>query len=390
MVPTLQTYETATCRYFVANQCQSCTLLGTASGSRLETKIAHLVSTLERRNITPQGIQPPIILEHPWGSRHKVKLSVSGSAQSPIIGITRRDQSTQDLVECPLSAAPIQTLLQHLARFISEHSLTPYDIERRTGELKYIIVTLTTAHDQGIMRFVLRNHDLIPRIRAAIPELLSAFPWISAVSCNIQPRHAAILEGPEEVLLSEQSLIREYFGVVPLYFAPQSFMQVTPEIARILYARAAEVVKRVSPKLLVDLYCGVGGFALSAAPFCEEVYGVELSQQAIFCAERSAQELGYTHASFSATEVDHFVQTMTKLIPDMLIVNPPRRGLSEAVCEYIRRTKPQQMLYSSCNVETFADDVAALSPDYTLVELTPFDMFPMTKHWEVLGVLGST
>jgi 23S rRNA (uracil747-C5)-methyltransferase len=314
-------------------------------------------------------------------------MSVSGSVETPIIGLTRRDRSTHDLLDCSLSTEPIQRLLHQLALVISDYSLTPYDIENRTGELKFMIVTTTQDHKAGILRFVLRSRKLIPRVSAAIPHLQSTFPWIAAVSCNIQPLPAAIIEGPEEVLLTESPLIREQFGAIPLYFAPQSFMQVTPEIASQLYARAADIVQAASPHIALDLYCGVGGFSLSAAPYCQRVYGVELSQQAILCATRSANELRYRHAEFTAADVDQFVQAHAALTPNLLIVNPPRRGLSEAVRDYVRRAKPQQMIYSSCNVETFAHDVAALCSDYTLVELTPFDMFPMTMHWEVLGVL---
>jgi 23S rRNA (uracil747-C5)-methyltransferase len=333
----------------------------------------------------PGVLQPAVTLKQPWRTRHKVKMSVSGSVQNPIVGLTRRDRSTQELLECSLSTEPIQSLLHELAVVISSHSLTPYDIERRRGELKFIIVTTTHDHQEGIVRFVLRSHELIPHITAALPRLMSVFPWIRVVSCNIQPLHAAILGGPEEVVLTESSLIRELFGVVPLYFAPQSFMQVTPAIASQLYAQAAEIVQRAAPRVVLDLYCGVGGFSLSAAPHCREVHGVEISEQAILCAQRSARELAYEHTLFTASDVDAFVRSVVTLSPDLLIVNPPRRGLSEAVREYARRAKPKYILYSSCNPETFAQDVAAISNDYALEELTPFDMFPMTMHWEVLG-----
>lgn len=345
------------------------------------------MSTLERLNVYPQTMHQPITLKHPWRSRHKVKMSVSGSVQSPIIGVTRRDRSTQDLRDCSLSSEPIASLLHGLALTISDLSLTPYDIERRRGELKFIIINSTQDHSQGILRFVLRSRALIPQVTAAIPRLRESFPWIAAVSCNIQPLPAAIVEGPEEILLTENSLIREHFGVVPLHFAPQSFMQVTPEIACQLYALAGELTQAASPKVVLDLYCGVGGFSLHAAPYSGEVYGVELSEQAILCAEHSAAELGYRHTKFTAADVDRFVQSNTSLAPDLIIVNPPRRGLSEAVRDFIKHTQPQRIIYSSCNVESFARDVAALSPDYKVIALTPFDMFPMTMHWELLGVL---
>lgn len=380
-------YEKATCPYFTSNQCQSCTLLAIAQGSRIDSKAASLVSSLRQFNVAPQTINQPITLKHPWGSRHKVKMSISGSARNPTIGVTQRDRTTQDLRECSLPTEPIQRLLQELADTISDLDLSPYDIEQRQGELKFLIINSTQDNTQGILRFVLRSRKLIPQITSAVPRLRESFPWVVAISCNIQPLPAAIIEGPEEIVLTESALIREQFGTVPLYFAPQSFMQVTPEIAHQLYTRAGAIVQAASPKVTLDLYCGVGGFSLNAAPYSGEVYGIELSEQAIVCANRSAAELGYRNTKFTAADVDQFIQANTIPAPDLLIINPPRRGLSEAVRDYIRNTKPKLLIYSSCNVDSFSRDVALLSPDYKLTELTPFDMFPMTMHWEVLGVL---
>jgi len=384
-----QGYEEAECAYYRAGSCSSCGLLANSPGTRLEAKLALFRSTLQSFNLGHVTTNPPVTVKHPWHSRHKVKMSVSGSTTDPVIGITRQDTTSIDLVDCALSAAPIASLLHYLRTLISTYSLTPYDIERRTGELKHIIVMTTSNDDQAIVRFILRSSEAISRLSKAVGPMQKAFPWITAVSANIQPLPAAILEGPDETILTENAYIREHFGSLPLYLAPQSFMQVTPEIAKKLYQHASEFVLKIKPSTLLDLFCGVGGFSLSVAPQCGEVIGVELSAQAIECARRSAQELGYANVSFHAYDVDKFLATTFPLRnPEVVLVNPPRRGLSAATIAYLHRVTPIHILYSSCNPETFCRDVQNLSSHYEIEQVTPFDMFPMTKHWEVFGVLN--
>lgn len=382
------TYENAECDYYSAGTCQSCSLLGISPGSRLKIKNEHLYSILRNGNVYPSRIHNVVTLSRPWQSRHKIKMSVGGSVSAPIIGITRHDRTTHELVECSLSPTPLRELLRHLRSVIAKRNMVPYDIEARTGELKHVIIISTHDNSSGIIRFVLRSPDLIPTIRDEVQTLQKLFPWISVVSCNIQSLPAAILEGPDEIPLTENRFIREQLGSLPLYFSSQSFMQVTPSIAQQLYKTTATLAKEVKPKLLLDLFCGVGGFSLSAAPHCQSVLGIELSPQAIECAQLSAREQGLSHVHFISSDVDLYLQMRSDLVPDMVTVNPPRRGLSEATCAYLSGALPERIIYSSCNPETFCRDVRLLSADYELVELWPFDMFPMTHHWEVLGLLA--
>jgi 23S rRNA (uracil747-C5)-methyltransferase len=383
-------YENASCHYHSAGMCRSCTLLDTAAGTRLSSKLASLTGTLTRCKVHPSVLRDAVTLPSPWHTRHKVKMSVSGSVANPVIGITRQDRTSQELAECPLSTELIADLLRHLASVITTYSLTPYDIAARTGELKYIIITTTSRRDQGILRFIMRSREALPHVQAAATDLTSHFPWIKVISCNIQPIPAAILEGSEEIPITDNTVIREEFASLPLFFTPQSFMQVTPAIAQQLYIRAAQLVSKVSPHRLLDLFCGVGGFSLSVAPYCREILGIEISAQAIGCAQRAADELGLHHVHFQATDVEAFIRENRDYSPDMIVVNPPRRGLSEDTLRYFMHSRPQHILYSSCNPETFARDAQTLLPSYTLEELTPFDMFPMTHHWEVLGLFSTS
>ncbi len=381
-------YESASCNYFSRGVCGSCSLLSLAPGARIRSKELRLHDLANRLLVPHERVLPIISPEHPWESRRKIKMSVTGTSEAACIGIVRRDFSSVDLTDCPLTPTPIRELLHEVKRLIATYKLTPYSITNRTGELKHLIVMSNQALSSAILRFVLRSSDFVSRIEQCAREIQAQFPWVQVVSCNIQPLPAALLEGPEEILLSEATHLREVYGDIPLYLSPQSFMQVTPSIATRLYKRAAEAAAPHKFERALDLYCGAGGFSLHLANHVGKVTGVELSESAIAAATRSASEIGASNVSFVSNSAEHYLASLANPTPDLILVNPPRRGLTEEVLTTICKLKPTAVFYSSCNPETFARDCEVLQRQYEVTEITPFDMFPLTEHMELFATFS--
>lgn len=380
-------YEDATCPYFSAATCNSCALLGVSSGARVTTKEARVLEILREHGVIAEHTESMRIPKVPWGSRCKTKVSVTGTLENPTLGIVRTDLSTQDLSECPLTPRRVQHLFATLKEIIKDARLTPYDITARTGELKHIIVTHNHDESEGILRFILRSSEAIPRISKCVARIQTLHPWVTVVSCNVQPIPAAILEGPDETLLTERKTMEVLYNDISLSFTPQSFIQVTHEIAAALYHRAATYVRENSFSHAVDLFCGVGGFSLSIASSVRAITGIEVSPSAVESAHHSASHLAISHARFIADDVESFLKASALDDVDLIIVNPPRRGLSTGIKQEILRCAPRSIIYSSCAPETFARDCSELTSAYTLRILAPFDMFPLTDHCEVLGIL---
>jgi 23S rRNA (uracil747-C5)-methyltransferase len=316
-------------------------------------------------------------------------MTVTGTAAAPCVGIVKSDLSSADLTDCPLTPVPIRNLLRELKKLIGSHKLEPYSVTARRGELKHIIVMADHNISSAIVRFVVRSTECVARLRKCVPSLQEAFPWIRVVSCNIQALPAALLEGPEEILLTATSHIREIYGDIPLYLSPQSFMQVTPAIANLLYQRAAAAAADKRFKSALDLYCGAGGFSLHLAKHVQRVTGVEVSESAIDSARRSAAEIGASNTTFIADAVERFLRFEGIQKPDVVLVNPPRRGLTQDVRLRLLELHPGTIFYSSCNPETFARDIQAMAHTYEVTSIDPFDMFPMTEHIELFAVLRS-
>lgn len=374
------------CHYFTNNLCRSCSQLSITEEQRSEEKLS-VFRKLTSPLLTPQTkILPLYQPQTIFPSRSKAKLSVTGDLEHPTIGLVDNEFKGIELLNCPLHLPCINQLLYSLPQIIKDYKLRPYDISKRTGELKGVIVNSNRTASEIMLRFVLRSSEAIPRIRKAIPELQSAHPNLKVISANIQAIPNQVLEGPEEYLLTEKTIIWETYDELQFAFAPQCFSQVTPETAEALYLYVQTLVKAAKPKILLDLYCGVGGFALFSAKYCEQAIGIENSPWSIACAKKSAEKNGIANATFVQADSENFSEQLRGCAIDLLICNPPRRGLSKNIIEQINKLKPKELVYSSCNLETLVRDIALLE-DHKLKSLAPFEMFPLTKHLEVVAHL---
>lgn len=370
------------CALYTAGNCRSCQWLEKPYPQQLADKQQHLQNLLAQHPVA-QWLAP--VTGPQAAFRNKAKMVVSGSVERPLLGILQRDGTPADLCACPLYPASFAPLFPLLKTFIARAGLTPYNVARKRGELKYLLLTEST-HSGGVMlRFVLRSETKLAQLRAALPWLQQQLPQLKVISANIQPVHMAIMEGEREIPLTEQQALEEQFNQVPLYIRPQSFFQTNPQVAARLYATARDWVRALGISSMWDLFCGVGGFGLHCADRETQLTGIEISAEAIACARQSAQALGLRKVGFQALDSTRFA-TAEGQVPQLVVVNPPRRGIGRALCEYLNTMAPDYLLYSSCNAQTMASDIALL-PGYRVARVQLFDMFPHTAHYEVLALL---
>lgn len=370
------------CALYQAGTCRSCQWLEKPYPQQLTEKQHHLQSLLAEREIS-QWLAP--VTGGQSAFRNKAKMVVSGSVERPLLGMLHRDGTPVDLCGCPLYPASFAPVFDVLKSFIPRAGLTPYNVARKRGELKYLLLTESTYSGGLMLRFVLRSENKLTQLRAALPWLQQQLPQLKVISANIQPVHMAIMEGEQEIPLTEQQALEEQFNHVPLYIRPQSFFQTNPQVASQLYASARDWVRALNISSMWDLFCGVGGFGLHCAQAQTRLTGIEISAEAIACAKQSAQTLGLQHVDFQALDSTRFA-TAAGAVPELVLVNPPRRGIGKALCDYLNHMAPGYLLYSSCNAESMAKDMAML-PDYRIERVQLFDMFPHTAHYEVLTLL---
>lgn len=369
------------CALYDAGRCRSCQWLELPLTQQLADKMANLRELLASH---PAARWLAPVSGPETAFRNKAKMVVSGSVERPLLGMLHRDGTPEDLTDCPLYPPSFEPVFAALKPFIARAGLTPYNVARKRGELKYLL--LTESQQGGMMlRFVLRSAVKLAQLRAALPWLQQQLPQLKVITANIQPVHMAIMEGEQEIFLSDQQALAENFNGVPLWIRPQSFFQTNPTVASQLYATARDWVRALPVNHMWDLFCGVGGFGLHCATPQMRLTGIEIAPEAIACAKQSAAQLGLTTLHFQALDSTQFA-THEDDIPQLVLVNPPRRGIGAELCDYLSRMAPPYIIYSSCNARTMAADIDRLQ-GYRLERVQLFDMFPHTAHYEVLTLL---
>ncbi|KAA1424358.1 methyltransferase domain-containing protein [Nocardioides antri] len=373
------------CAHYDRYECRSCTWLERPYDDQLAAKqdsTRALLSAALGERPEPEWLPP--VASAPEGFRTKAKMVAGGTADAPTLGLWDPGRGAVDLRDCALHTPGIRAALPVLADFVSRAGLPPYDVPARRGELKHVLVTESPAGEL-MVRWVLRSTEAEARIRKHLPWLREQLPLLRVVTLNIQPAHAAVLEGDREVVLTEQATLPMQVNGLTLHLGPRSFFQTNTDVAAALYRTAQAWADELAPRTVHDLYCGVGGFALHLAGPDRTVTGIEISADAVAAAERGRSDAGLSaeQVRFVAGDATSYLLEETA---ELLVVNPPRRGLGADLAGRIEDVGPAAVLYSSCNPQTLARDVAVLR-SYLPVRAQVLDMFPQTAHLEVLLLL---
>ncbi|MRG59658.1 23S rRNA (uracil(747)-C(5))-methyltransferase RlmC [Agromyces sp. CFH 90414] len=380
------------CAYFDAGRCRSCSLMGEPYPQQLAGKQAHAEALLAPFGVG-EWLAPVASAESSY--RNKAKMVVGGTIDRPTIGILDADGHGIDLQACGICSPGHRAAFPTIARFITRAAITPYDVASRTGELKHLIVT-ESPDGELMIRFVLRSTEPVARLRKHLPSLLGDLPNARVVTANLLPEHKAVLEGAEEVVLTAQQTLPMRLNDVTMHLRPQSFFQTNTEIAAALYAEARDWIRQLAPDSAWDLYSGVGGFALhlagSGADAATEVTGplvtgIETSLEAVASAELSRTDAALERVRFAAGDATAFALGASPAeAPDLVVVNPPRRGIGADLAAWLEASGIGHVLYSSCNAASLARDLRAM-PSLRPVRARVFDMFPQTTHFEVMVLL---
>jgi 23S rRNA (uracil1939-C5)-methyltransferase len=295
-----------------------------------------------------------------------------------------------EAINCSLQPKLFSEILVFLKEWFCKHDISTYDEESKKGLLRHIYLRCS-KDEKDVSLVLVVNGKSIPQSEEIVSEIVEKFPMISSVMINVNTLDTNVICTDEYIALYGKGYIEDILCGVNLKISPASFYQVNHDIAEAIYKKAASLADLKGDECLLDLYSGIGSIGLSMAKRVKEVIGVEVVEDAVLCAEENAKRNGIENASFfcaDASETENIVEALErvakrKISPDVVILDPPRKGSSPELLDYLANTSLQKIVYVSCNPDTLARDAGILiEKGFKISEVYPFDMFPRTGHVE--------
>ncbi len=328
---------------------------------------------------------PPVLgMDSPFGYRNKTSLTTGGTAEQPLLGFyAPRCHAVIPAASCPNAMPPADRLTAAFLSWMKTYQVEPYQEETRQGIIRHLVIRVNRKGESMVT--VAANSDRLPHPR----ELTDALVPLGVVSLWLNENRTGtnvILSDRYHHLYGKETLTDTLFDL-QFELSPASFFQVNPEQTEKLYQTALDFAQLRSTDLLCDVYCGAGTITLTMARHCREAVGIEIVPAAVENAKRNALRNGIGNASFRAGKAEELLPQMVAdgLRPDVIVVDPPRKGLDPAVIRAMAQAEPKRLVYVSCNPATLARDAGLLKEEgYKVRMVQPVDMFCWTSGVETV------
>ena len=379
----------------VAGPCGGCSLRHLDYAAELRAKQESVLDAFRRIG----GLEVPVldILPSPDVDRYRNKVQFPVGIDKngvPCIGFyAGRTHRIVPCPDCKLQPGVLNEIGNALCTFFAQQGIRPYDEQSGKGLVRHIFLR-RGAHSGQIMVCLVCTRAKLPHAEQLCTALRGQFPAISTILLNVNAKNTNVILGSENHILYGPGYIEDTLCGVPVRLGPLSFYQVNTLAAERLYGVAAQYAQLTPDDALLDLYCGMGTIGLSMAEQCRELIGVEIVPEAIESAKANAARMGEAVAAKSRFFCADAGQAATQLAaeglhPDIVMLDPPRKGCDEATLSAVVRMAPRRVVYVSCNPATAARDAAWLEQNgYHAEKVQPVDLFPRTKHCETVCLLS--
>ena len=324
-----------------------------------------------------------------YGYRNKAQYPVSSKKGRAYAGFFRA--GTHDVVEnqrCLILPEQTDAVKDAVMDYVNQYRVPAYDETTHTGLLRHIYVRRGAVSGQILVCLVC-NGEKLPKVDALIARL-KAIPGFTTLVLSVNTKKGNAVLGDKFVTLCGPGYIEDTLCGLNFRLSPRSFYQVNHHQAQRLYEAAISQAEITKNDTVLDLYCGVGTITLAMAGAAGKVIGVEVIPQAVEDARDNAKRNGIENAEFFCGDAGAAALELEKngVKPDVVVVDPPRKGLNADTIEALHRMAPRRIVYVSCDPATLARDVALLKDQgYTLASATAADLFPRCSHVESIVCL---
>ena len=373
----------------VAGPCGGCSLRHLRYQAELQAKEDSVADAFRRIGGLNVPIQPILPSPEVDRYRNKVQYPVGKDKNGHLcIGFyAGRSHRIVPCADCKLQPAVLNEIGNTLCGLLEQYGIQPYDEQSGKGLVRHIFLR-RGAHSGQIMVCLVCTRPSLPHADEIVRQLCSRFDAIRTILINVNQEKTNVILGLKNQILYGSGFIEDTLCDVPVQLGPLSFYQVNTPGAEQLYKVAAAYAAPTPDDLLLDLYCGMGTIGLSMVQHCRELIGVEIIPEAIESAKANASRMGADVAAKSRFFCADAGQAASRLAseglaPDIIVVDPPRKGCDQATLSAIIKMAPRRLVYVSCNPATAARDCAILAQSgYSVDKVQPVDMFPRTGHVE--------
>jgi 23S rRNA (uracil1939-C5)-methyltransferase len=332
-------------------------------------------------------VRPIVVMDDPWTFRNKMEFSFQPPHR---LGLHQRGRWDEviDVQTCFLPSRSVMEIVAAVRAFVVEHDLVCYDTRKHEGFLRHLVVREGRATGE-LMVAIVTAPGPFAQAAALADRLVAQHPQIASFIWAINATQSDAVEVSESHVLHGRPFIFERLGGRIFKVGLLTFFQTNTAQAERMIDVVAEFAHLRGAERVLDLYCGVGTFALALSAQASDVVGVDASTAAVEAARENAALNGVPNATFHSLDVGHLEEELPPRTRfDVVILDPPRAGAGARVMRAIRRLAPTRMVYVSCNPTTLAADLQELiSADYAIEAIQPLDLFPHTYHVEcVVGL----
>ncbi len=370
-------------------ECGGCSFQHWHYDSELRYKESRVRDALERiAHVDSRVVDAIRPAPSPFGYRNKGQFPVGGEPGHLVLGLYRR--GTHALVPtevCDIQDAGINQVLAGVQRVLNQYRVEPYDEMNEQGALRHVIIRWSSAESAALVLLVVRRNP--PDLASVASEIMAQNPVVRGVGVNINRDKTNRILGPETRRIAGDAHITDTILGLTFHLSFTSFFQVNPQQVEVLYGEALNFLPAGAEEVW-DLYSGVGTLASLAAKRARRVRALEANPAAVADAERNFTANALSNIQMDVGRVEDLIGRWVQAEqapPEAVIVDPPRAGLDPQVVHQLLELKSPQIVYISCNPETWARDVAAFQAGYRLQHAVPVDMFPRTDHVEVASLL---
>jgi 23S rRNA (uracil1939-C5)-methyltransferase len=312
------------------------------------------------------------------------------------VGIfAKRTHEIIPMENCKIQQPIAEKIAKFVLEFIKDNNISVYNENTRSGLFRHLVVKIG-IRSKEIMCIIVINGEKFDEEKKLVKYLVEKINFINnnyklkTIIKNINMKNTNVILGNKNIVLYGDGYIYDKLGEYTFKISPMSFYQTNPVQTEVLYNKAIELANLKKDDIMLDLYCGIGTIGIYASKFVKQVYGIEIVEQAVEDAKENAKLNHIENIKFMCGDVEQVLEQLIKaenVIPNVIFVDPPRRGLDKTTIKNISNLSPERVIYISCNPATMVRDLKLLKDKYSVAKIQPVDMFPYTTHVECVAVL---